>query len=347
MRASLPAIAQRFSCDFHPDYYELIQRNEQWVVQDLCPGDTEWAQATLDMLGSTLVCTGYPRADRGRLLDICNLSTWWFMVDDQFTRIVTDPDAPENLRKQRGAEYVEDLWRLVVGEPTRTHRWPPEVIRELVDRIRGRTTPEFFQRMVEAMSTWQVRGLVAELDAPDATDEDPLQAYLRLRVDSAGPSSFMVFAEYVLELDLPSEIRSNGLIKEYERLIAEHWILPNDLLSFRKECFRGDHTNLVCLLRRNQGLSLNDALAAVATLINDRQERVLKQYDEIMATELGKREEVRMYLDALQAIGAANQRWSYLTPRYHGPRFQWNGVLSGELRLFPTHTQFPGVNAQL
>ncbi|MER7148809.1 MULTISPECIES: hypothetical protein [Streptomyces] len=47
----------------------------------------------------------------------------------------------------------------------------------------------------------------------------------------------------------------------------------------------------------------------------------------------------------MQDIAAANQRWSYMTPRYHGVHHVWNGQFSGRFRLYPDHTQFPGVPA--
>ncbi|MFJ1869458.1 terpene synthase family protein [Streptomyces sp. NPDC088097] len=342
----LPELAQRFSCDYHPDYHAIVRSNEQWVVQSLYAGDTDRARASLNCLTGLMICTGYPQGDRDRMLDICQLSEWWFLIDDEFTHILSDQRIPEQDRPPLARRYLDDMWSLVLGEPATTSpAWSPDAVRALFKRIRSRLEPAAFDRMLTAFATWQQDGLTTEQQTPDISALD-LPAYLQIRRDSTACTSYATITEYVLDIEIPPQTLNHPLVQEYQRTIMNCWILPSDLFSFRKECFHGDHTNAVCLLRRTQQLSLQEAVDTLASHQAESQEQALDLYAQIAATPLGTSGDLLTYLATLQQIEAATQRWCYMTPRYHGDGFHWNGALSGTMTLYPDYTQFPPIHAR-
>ncbi|MET9430772.1 hypothetical protein [Streptomyces sp. NPDC003036] len=78
-------------------------------------------------------------------------------------------------------------------------------------------------------------------------------------------------------------------------------------------------------------------------MIDDCQDIAVRYWNEITSSHLADVPGLLQLLETFQHIGAANHRWSFMAPRYHGRGFVWNGVLTGELRLTPTHTFFPDV----
>lgn len=46
----------------------------------------------------------------------------------------------------------------------------------------------------------------------------------------------------------------------------------------------------------------------------------------------------------LQNVASANQRYSYVVPRYHGHGHRWMGQLTGPVTLFSDRTQFTEIH---
>jgi hypothetical protein len=342
-RVQFPQIAQRFSCGLHPNYYEILGRHEEWVRRQLLPNDEALANKVIkDNLSALFVCMSYYDLDAEKVLDICDLTDWLFIHDNDVAVLRTDPNNSDSTRQASIEKYLHTM--LAGGVPPEMP-WAMESIYDLISRFRAKSTPAMFERLVEAFryySTVTIGTEASELLEQKVTD---LDSYMELR--SVGGSSatlfFHVVTEYVLGVDLPPEALSNELVDRYWRAVMDHWYLPNDLLSFRAECARGDHNNAICVLRRAEGLSLQEALDKVAEMIDQRQDDAVRHFADIQNSPLANVPGLLRTLETFQHIGAANQRWSYMAPRYHGDGFVWNGVLAGDVRLTPTHTFFPDV----
>ncbi len=341
-----PRIAQRFSCGLHPDYYQILGRHEAWVRRQLLPNDENLANKVLkDNLSALFVCMSYYDLDAEKVLDICDLTDWLFIHDNDVAVLRTDPNSSDGTRQASVKKYLQDLQTMLAGGVPPEMPWAMESIYDLISRFRAKSTPAMFKRLVEAFryySTVTIGTEASELLEQKVTD---LESYMELR--SVGGSSatlfFHVVTEYVLGVDLPPEVLSNELVDRYWRSVMDHWYLPNDLLSFRAECARGDHNNAICVLRRAEGLSLQEALDKVAEMIDLCQDDAVRLFAEIQNSALAEVPGLLRTLETFQHIGAANQRWSYMAPRYHGDGFVWNGVLTGDVRLTPSHTFFPDV----
>ncbi|AUY53116.1 terpene synthase family protein [Streptomyces sp. CB01881] len=345
-RVQFPVLAQRFTCGLHPEYYEILRRHEAWVREKLLPGNPEAADQILrDNLSAMFVCMSYYNLDTERVLDICNLTDWLFIHDADVARLRTTPDSSDVARQSAVDGYIGKLRGMLEGGAAPDEPWAMDSINDLITRFSAKCSTAMFGRLVEAFNYYSletIRDEASDLLSQKITD---LDSYMEMR--AAGGSSATLFyhvvTEYVLGVDLDREVLDDPLVQQYWQSIMDHWYLPNDLLSFRAECARGDHNNAVCLLRRFEGLSLQEAVDKVAALIDDRQDQAVRQYAEICASPLADHPGLLPVLETFQAISAANQRWSYMAPRYHGEGFVWNGVLSGEVRLTPDHTYFPAV----
>ncbi|GHB80204.1 hypothetical protein GCM10010331_79670 [Streptomyces xanthochromogenes] len=338
-RAYLPEVTHRFRWDFHPDFRAISARTEQWILEDLLPHDTARAREVLEVQSTMLCCTGFPDGDPDRLLDLCQVAAWWFAFDDDLDKLCRSAELTPRQQREACAAYVDDVFALMAGGAgDGTSGWSPRVIKNLVDRINAHG-PDLVTRMAAALATWPS----AATQAPDHSDVGDLDAYLAIRHPEAGCQSFMIYAQYVMDIHLTDDILAHPLVTEFQQAASHAWILPNDMHSFRRECFAGEHFNAVCLLRRHHGATLDEALAHLGRRLDEAQQRVLDIQLKIQHSDIAATPTLDPYLETLKTIGSANQRYSYYTPRYHGPGFRWNGVLSGQLTLFPDYTQFPGI----
>ena len=347
-RVHLPPLDQLFTCGLHPQYYDILRSHEDWVYRHLLPGEPKLAYNVLhDNLGALFVCMAYFEHDADKVKDICDLMTWLFIHDDDVVDLRTAPDGPNSVRQAAVDDYLGKIEDVLDGGVATDTRWAMESIHDLIERFTARSSPKLLARLLDALGFYSTVATSSEVtDLLDHRITD-LAEHMELRSTGGSSASqlFHVVTEYIHGVDLDPEVVAMESVDQYWRAIMDCWYLPNDLLSFRTECTRGDHNNAVCVLRRSEGLSLQEAVDRLACLINERQADAARRYAEISESPLASIPGLLACLENLQHVAAANQRWSYMVPRYHGEGFVWNGVLTGELRLTRSHTYFPDVPA--
>jgi hypothetical protein len=341
-----PAVSQRFTCGLHPQYYDILRRHEEWVHKFLFPGNAPAAAQILqENLSAMFVCMSYSWQDPEKILDVCDLTDWLFLHDHDVANLRTAPGRTDESRQASVKEYLARLGQLLEGGPAPAEPWAMGSINDLIERFGAKATPEGLQRLIDAFLHYSTVTIGSEASALLDQKIVDLPSYMEMR--AAGGSSATIFyhvvTEYVLGLDLDPAVLQSKLVSDYWQSIMDYWYLPNDLLSFRAECARGDHNNAVCLLRRVEGLPLQEAVEKVAAMIDQCQDDAVSQYAAICDSPLSTVPGLLPLLETFQNIGAANHRWSFMAPRYHGPGFVWNGVLTGDVRLTPDHTYFPDV----
>ncbi|MER5786409.1 hypothetical protein ABT104_32555 [Streptomyces mobaraensis] len=346
-RLRLPLLSQRFECSWHPGHQELRRWNTSWIVEELYEGDYRRAVGMLENATWALVAMGFPQAPHeniDRLKAVCDLSAWWFDIDDEIMRILADSGTGQGQRRGLVRSYSEKVWGLLTeGRPVPGAPWNTDAVREMASRLME--IPGFGDIAHAAFTAWQIDGHKNEADGLNTSD-DVVRNFLRMRASTGACHAYELLTESILGIRIPQEVKDRPVVAAYREAIEDTWVLPNDLLSSRRECFQGDHDgNIVCLLRRLHGLSLQGAVDEAARLLMDRHTRALSLFEKALAEDGEETRGLRTYLKAFQHIGAANQRWSYMTPRYHGSGFYWNGVLSGELILETDCTVFPPVEA--
>lgn len=345
-RIVLPPVSQRFSCGLHPRYYEILRRHEEWVHTFLFPGNAAAADAILrENLSAMFVCMSYSWQDAEKVLDVCDLTDWLFLHDHDVANLRTTPDRSDASRQASVDGYLARLGRMLEGGPAPDEPWAMGSIHDLIERFSAKATTAGRQRLVDAFLHYSTITIGSEASALLEEKIVDLASYMQMR--AAGGSSATIFyhvvTEYVLGVDIDPAVLDTELVSAFWQSIMDYWYLPNDLLSFRAECARGDHNNAVCLLRRTEGLSLQQAVDTVADMIDKCQDDALRQYEAIRSSSLAEVPGLLPLLKTFQNIGAANHRWSFMAPRYHGQGFVWNGVLTGDVRLTPEHTYFPDV----
>jgi hypothetical protein len=164
------------------------------------------------------------------------------------------------------------------------------------------------------------------------------------RRDSVGGKMYFVLVEYGLLIDLaedlPGPLPGAGALGELIGSTLDYLILTNDLFSFRAECAKDDYVNAVAAVIVQDALSLQGAIDKVCEVADEYEEDFLARREAILRSPLGRRSDVRAYVEVLGSMMSGNLRWSYLTPRYHGTGHVWNGATSGTVTLHPDRTIF-------
>ncbi|WP_328868879.1 terpene synthase family protein [Streptomyces sp. NBC_00287] len=314
----LPPLPMRIPVRIHPEKARLEVMAWQWSRDFLCFDDERVGERYLD---STMEWSEFITPDWE--FDTALLAVEWtctlFLYDDlsrrsTLARAFVEAAPPGRFVAAEGwlARAVEDLWR----RSTRTAS--PSAARRLEAALR-----EFF------------RGCLKEL--PLRTRVGALrwqgwQTYLRMRRETIGMPVFMALAQVGHGPEVADEAFT--ACRAAANLVNDHVTLTNDVFSVRKELCSGDCVNGVVAWALHHGTGLQQAVDEACTLIDEKEREFLAERDRVSA----RFPHAAEYLDRLGHIISGNQHWNYITPRYHGEGYIWNGLKSGFVELSADRT---------
>ncbi|WP_194292671.1 terpene synthase family protein, partial [Streptomyces katsurahamanus] len=309
----------------HPDLPAVEHANACWTRSHLAPAfPADELEAQIQQHIGLWGCYVAPLVTPEVQLLYTEWTTLFFAFDDA----ITLRESPGHLMRRllrlmatgelSGAATVldaamEDLW----GRTTAA--FPGPLIRRLTDCT---------ERYLDAVARENVYGHAQAL--PD------MERFLTIRRECVDMRFFLALLEAGMDIALP-DTELDGI--EHVTLRAlEHIALVNDLFSFRKEAYEGECFNVISVIRARDGVPLQEAIDRTCGFIDEAEAAFIAARDEVLRTSPTR--DVAVYLDALGYVMAGNQHWSYITPRYHGDGFRWNGVKAGTLTLHPERTVF-------
>ena len=319
----LPEIACTAPAVIHPDHAALEKKDQEWVRAHVpFPGDEELVR----FLGNRCDrwgCWVYPMCSAQTAEDLVHLQSLMFAVDD---RAVSEREVfvrfADALRGGRVGESAygtafHDLWK----------------------RLREAMLPQVFARFHEACLEL-VDGFLTESKPRIAGNILPPDEYLQMHRHTIGCKECLIVSEHAAGVDVTAELAADSDLGGLWQLAADHVMLVNDVLSFRKEVFAGEPINIVMSLMFHQGLDLQNAMDEAGGMIAAVDADFTRTCADVRSRyrEHPKEEDVMRYLDALGSMMAGNLAWSYEAPRYHGPDYVWNGERSGVVELHPDRT---------
>ncbi|MER5772260.1 hypothetical protein [Streptomyces sp. NPDC001985] len=256
---------------------------------------------------------GAPGGERGLLTDILG---WYTVVDDLF-------DGPLG-RDVPGARALVRELTGVTRSPGGRSLGGAGVVGawcDLWDRqCRGRTA--LWCR--RAAGDWtRTLGTFATETAHRARGGLPSVAESALlRRWAGGLYPFMNMLEHVQGAELPARLRARPAWRRLRAHTADAATLINDLFSLAREEEQNCGFNMVVVLRRERGLTREEALTAV-------RERVRRLEEESALLRSGLAREFpgsRWYLEGTRQLVAGVRAWTGSTARYRGPKSQLPGV---------------------
>ncbi|MFM0069130.1 terpene synthase family protein [Paraburkholderia aspalathi] len=309
----VPAVTCSGPLRIHTDYPVIDERNANWVRKFLPFPDEE---ARLRFLGhrySMLDTMMFPSGSGERIWQISCVTSMFFAIDDlSLLQQVLPGDIASGLADEHPySRAFSDIWGILSRSmPTTLYRrysrhwqlWFDSVLRE---------------------NELKEQGKILDMDA-----------YLALRRANVGALTYMIFAEYLHDLDF-SDYADDPDLMRAQQAVEEYCLLVNDLYSYRKECSAGQGFNILASLTRLHGLSMQQAVDVVCARISAadqlRKELCDLLYDRYSS--LFDTEQLQTYLNTLGTICAGVLRWTLESPRYECDDYRWEWKRTREITV--------------
>lgn len=308
-RIALPELHCPFGPEISPHADEAHEGTMEWARRfGLVGGDSPFR---VD-LGRVAGCY-HPYAQPRVLRLVSDVCAWFFMRDDWLDESEIGK-APQRLASwnRRCMEILEGEEPTGRDEPLAVAMW------DLSKRLHEESPSNFWRRRF-------VRSVREHLDAAlwECTNRrsgiaPDLDTYITMRRKTGGVYIDSDLIEITDRVRLSPEVFYHPAMRSLRDASGNILCWSNDLLSLEKELRSGEVLhNLIFVVQRTYGLSLNDAVARVVEMHDAEMRFFVEQERELPSFGNRVDEEVRIYVRALRARLGGNQHWIYEALRYH------------------------------
>ncbi|KAG6817797.1 Alpha-muurolene synthase [Tephrocybe sp. NHM501043] len=154
--------------------------------------------------------------------------------------------------------------------------------------------------------------------ARDAGEVFDLERYIDVRRDTSGCKPCWVLIEYALDIDLPDFVVEHPTIHALDRWTNDLVTWSNDIFSYNVEQSRGDTHNMIVILMKYHGKTLQEAVNYVGDLCKKTIEGFVEDRAQLPSWGPEVDEMVQRYVDGLQDWIVGSLHWSFKTHRYFG-----------------------------
>ncbi len=249
-RISIP-----FSGRIDPRASSICAQSKRWV-QQMGMMSPRMAAEHFDRLAYADLGTRYSYGtSREGAQILADLTAWFFLWDDQHDRLVIegrDEEWREQAAQIRAALHDPAAARYA-GHPA------PRALGDILLRIRPHFSETWWHRFIQH---WE--GVVAandrEFDTRITGDSETIDNYIELRRRSVAMIMWMDLVELAAQTELPPEVYQ---LAEYQICVnatVDYCAWCNDLHSLVKEKAAGDTSNIVTVISRARGCSLDRAI---------------------------------------------------------------------------------------
>ncbi|KAF8205517.1 terpenoid synthase [Mycena galopus ATCC 62051] len=145
-----------------------------------------------------------------------------------------------------------------------------------------------------------------------------LESYIALRRDTSGCKPCWVLIEYGLDIDLPDFVAEDPVIMALNQSTNDLVTWSNDIFSYNVEQSRGDTHNMIIILMKYHGHTLQSAMDYVGELCRSTIDAFIQNRASLPAWEPEIQAMVERYVQGLEAWIVGSLHWSFMTERYFG-----------------------------
>ncbi|TWG01054.1 terpene synthase family protein [Kitasatospora viridis] len=261
-----------------------------------------------------LAALSYPDCTAEELALATDLMGFYFLFDDQF-------DGPLGLRPGEVAVLCDRLTGVLHGEAPPADMPCALAFEDLWERISRGMSARWRAR---ATYNWECYFASHPAEAAGRRDGHPpdRESYLILRRGTAAMESVLDMVERLGRFEVSPAAFHCPPLRQLRQLAADIPSLSNDIRSYPKEAPHGDVNNLVMIVQRERGCSLEEAGSVVLAEAQLMVDRYAQLKDELPRTyralELGPDQEqvAERYADGLTAWLSGYLSWESGTGRY-------------------------------
>ncbi|HEX8705327.1 MAG TPA: hypothetical protein VF815_41225 [Myxococcaceae bacterium] len=251
----------------------------------------------------------YPEASFDALLLVGTYMSWLFVLDDLCDEAELGC-SPERLREL----HEELLEHMRHPQPLRGDEGPLVAgLADLWARLCERAAPGWVERFTRTFESY-AQGCVWEAENRARARVPSLAEYMEWRRHTSALYLFFDLVELSEGVSLSDE-ELDGLQSLRERANdGVAWF--NDIVSLEKELRAGDVHNLVVVLRQEYRLSVQEAVARAARLLNARMREYVELEQRLPSLGVERDARLQRYLTGLRCWVRGNMDWSYESGRY-------------------------------
>ncbi len=239
--------------------------------------------------------------------------TWLFLLDDQF-------DDSNSGRQPERMRVVVDRLLTVLGIKRGENIEPlegpvAEALLELWERAKPLTTPAWQRRFAGHLRDY-LDAYIWETELRARGETPGIAIYIQKRQDAGAMHLALDYIDLAEHVELPPEIYESALIQALLLAINNIVCWQNDIVSVEKEMAHGDYSNLVLVLRKARGYSLQEATERA----NEMTTREIKLFEHLSGFVLEAypdyTQELERYLASMRAWIRGNLDWSLESKRF-------------------------------
>ncbi|KAJ6501917.1 isoprenoid synthase domain-containing protein [Mycena sanguinolenta] len=308
-----------FSPVYHPNGDAVAQQSVEWL-ESYCPELSEKQRKALRGLqAGKLTGYCYPTTSPEKLRVISDFLTYLFHLDNisdgmmtRDTEVLTDSVMnalwlPDSYRPTSGVGKKQPSDELNAGKMARDFwgRCIPDARAGPQERFKE-TLGMFFEAV-------NIQAHMRDTDCiPD------IESYIAIRRDTSGCLPCWALIEYSLDIALPEFVAEDPVIKALNQSTNDLVTWSNDIFSYNVEQSRGDTHNMIVILMKYHGHTLQSAVDYVGELC--RLSIDTFQRDRASIPNWGPEIQgmVERYVQGLESWIVGSLHWSFITERYFG-----------------------------
>ncbi|KAF7337860.1 Terpene cyclase [Mycena venus] len=304
-----------FTPVYHPNGDAVAQQSVDWLVSSCPELSVKQRKALYGLKAGELTAYCYPTTSPERLRVISDFLNYLFHLDNISDGMMT-----------RDTEVLSDsvmnaLWFCEIYRPSKQQ--PSDELNA------GKLARDFWARCIpDAGPGTQARfketlGMFFEAVNIQAHMRDTgcipdIDSYIAIRRDTSGCKPCWALIEYACDFELPKYVVDDPVIEALGQSTNDLVTWSNDIFSYNVEQSRGDTHNMITILMKYHGHTLQSAFDYVGELCRLTIDAF--QRDRATLPSWGPEidEKVERYVQGLEAWIAGSLHWSFQTERYFG-----------------------------
>ncbi|KAM6489993.1 terpene synthase [Amanita muscaria] len=247
----------KYPVHLSPYYEEQSRASIQWLANIAHLSKKEEARYVAVKFG-LLISLAIPYADVQRLRVSIDWMNYIFWLDDQLEAFDVE-----------GNRRVEECCIAAMRDPIQyqTDELAAILTKSWCGRMEQASSTAFKERFMVSMKEY-FQGVREQVEARIQNRNTDTEEYMTIRWHSSGIVPSLLLADFCRGAYLPDYVHNHPTFNSLRRAAGEHVIYVNDIVSYDRES-REDSHNLVCVVMKTKGYSLQEAMDFVGQRANE------------------------------------------------------------------------------